>query len=279
MTLLLRLLGVLPTVLVGASSASAHYNMLLPDKHSVKKGEEVTFTYQWGHPYEHQLFDAPKPESAYVLSPDGKKTDLTKAVEKATAAAGENKEITVYRFRFKPSERGDYVFVLQAPRIWMEEEGEFLQDRVQVVLHVQTQHGWDGTLEDNGLELTPLTRPYGLQPGMVFQAQAFYRTKNPVGDPNKKGAHVDNPSGVLAKALVEIERYNAAPPKDLPPDELVTRAAKTDPNGVVTCTLSEPGWWCIAVQQLGIFSSDGQDKRLRQRAILWVFVDDKPTAK
>ncbi len=275
----LRPLGVLATVLVFVSSATAHCNMLLPDKHSVKKGEEVTFTYQWGHPYEHQLFDAPKPTSVYVLSPDGKKTDLTKALEKATVAAGDKKEVTVYRFHFKPSERGDYVFVLQAARIWMEEEGEFLQDRVQVVLHVQTQHGWDGTLEDNGLELAPLTRPYGLQPGMVFQAQAFYRTKNPVGGPNKKGAYVDNPSGVLAKALVEIERYNAAPPKELPPDEVITRAAKTDPNGVVTCTLSEPGWWCIAVQRLGIFSNDGQDKPICHRAILWVFVDDKSTAK
>src|SRR6266851_7704339 len=103
MTLLLRLLGVLPTVLVGASSAAAHYNMLLPDKHSIKKGEEVTFTYQWGHPYEHQLFDAPKPAHVYVLSPDGKKTDLTKKLEAAKAPAGDKKEVTVYRFHFQPS--------------------------------------------------------------------------------------------------------------------------------------------------------------------------------
>ena len=81
----LQRLGVLATALVCASSATAHFNMLLPDKHSVKKGEEVIFTYQWGHPFEHQLFDAPKPAHVYVLSPDGKKTDLTEKLEEAKA--------------------------------------------------------------------------------------------------------------------------------------------------------------------------------------------------
>ena len=47
------------------------------------------------------------------------------------------------RFRFTPESRGDYVLVLQTPPIWMEEEGEFFQDTVKVILHVQAQKGWD----------------------------------------------------------------------------------------------------------------------------------------
>ena len=53
-------------------------------------------------------------------------------------------------------------------------------------------------------------------------------------------------TNALARALVEIERYNAVVPKELPPDEQITRTAKTDPNGIFTCTLTEPGWWCLA---------------------------------
>src|SRR5262249_20185378 len=53
-------------------SARGHYNMLLPERHSVRRGEPVTLLYQWGHPFEHQLFDAPAPEKVFVLSPDGK---------------------------------------------------------------------------------------------------------------------------------------------------------------------------------------------------------------
>src|ERR1700682_4195295 len=190
----LRFLGAAPTVLLCFSSAWAHYNMLLPDKHSVKKGEEVTFTYQWGHPYEHQLFDAPKPESVFVLSPDGKKTDLTKNLEEVKLPADDKKEVTVYRFRFTPGDRGDYVFALQTPPIWMEEEQEFLRDSVKVVLHVQAQKEWDADAGQE-LEMVPLTRPYGLRPGMVFQAQGREHPQ-PAGKP-------------LAGVLVEIERYNA----------------------------------------------------------------------
>src|SRR6516162_10186372 len=92
------------------TSARAHYNMLLPERHSVKRGEPVTLLYQWGHPFEHQLFDAPAPEKVLVLSPDGKTTDLTKRLEKVIAVATEAK--TADRVRFIPEERGDYVFSL-----------------------------------------------------------------------------------------------------------------------------------------------------------------------
>jgi uncharacterized GH25 family protein len=246
-------------LLVSVQIAQAHYNMLLPNRHFAEKGKEVTFTYQWGHPFEHQLFDAPKPASIFVLSPGGKRTELDKTLEKASIAGADKKDIAVYRFRYTPEERGDYVFVLATPPIWMEDEQEFLQDTVRVVLHVQAQNGWDQSAGDS-VGLTPLTRPYGLQPGMVFQAQ-FHDHAKPI-----------------ANALVESERYHAAPPKELPPDEHITRAAKTDPNGVATCTLPEPGWWCIAAQRDGETKErDGKAYPVRQRAIHWVYVDDKST--
>ena len=38
--------------------------MLLPASPSGASEQEVVIVYQWGHPYEHQLFDAPNPEAA-----------------------------------------------------------------------------------------------------------------------------------------------------------------------------------------------------------------------
>jgi cobalt/nickel transport protein len=272
----LRLLSALPFFLLHQSIAQAHFNMLLPECHSTEKGKEMTFTYQWGHPFEHQLFDAPKPASVFVLSPDGKRTDLVNKLEKASVAVGDKKQATVFRFRFTPEERGDYIFVLTTPPIWMEEEQEFLQDTVRVVLHVQAQKGWDGSSEET-FEMLPLTRPYGLHAGMVFQAQAVrIATKS---DSERTSSRSKGPGG-LPGLLVEIERYNATPPKDLPPDEHITGAAKTDPNGVVTCTLTEPGWWCIAAQREGEkMERDGKTYPVRQRAIHWVYVDEKAAAK
>ncbi len=238
----------------------AHFNMLVPQSASAKKGEDVVFIYQWGHPYEHELFDAPAPESVQVLGPDGKTiSDLTKAVEKISLPDGEGKKVAAYRFHFTPEQRGDYVFLLRTPPIWMESDGEFLQDNVKVVLHVQAQKGWDDAFRTE-LELTPLTRPYGLEPGMAVQAAL--------------GA--GNPFKPVGGALVEVEHYHAAAPKEIPSDEFATRAAKTSPDGVVTATLTDPGWWCLAATSPGgVKDHDGKSYPVKRRSIFWVHVDEK----
>jgi cobalt/nickel transport protein len=226
--------------------------MLLPSTATAKKGETITLTYQWGHPFEHQLFDAPRPRSLIVIAPDGQKSELTEQLEKSTRKAGD-KDAVVYQLRFTPRQRGDFLFVLQTPPMWMEEGGEFLQDAVIVVLHVQAQKGWDALYEDEFM-LSPLTRPYGLRAGMVFQAQIH---------------------GPRTNGLVEIERYNARPPKLLPPDEHITRTVKPDRNGVATTTLTESGWWCLtAARTHGTHMREGKSYPLRQRRTLWVFVDE-----
>jgi uncharacterized GH25 family protein len=244
-------------VLLLSSSATvqAHYNMLLPQTPSAKRGEAVTLVYQWGHPFEHQLFDAPTPEGVFVIAPDGPKTDLSGKAEPIAQPIGGGKQARAFQVRFTPDKRGDYVFVLTTPPIWMAEDEEFLQDTVKVVVHVQAQKGWDAAA-GQALAMMPLTRPYGLQPGMVFQAQALAESKP------------------LAGTLVEIEHYNPAPPAKLPPDEHITRTAKTDPNGVVTATLTDPGWWCLTAQRAG-GQKDHEGKKfpVKQRTTLWVMVD------
>jgi uncharacterized GH25 family protein len=246
---------------LAAPLAPAHFNMLLPQAHSVKRGEPVTFVYQWGHPFEHQLFDAPQPQSVSVRTPDGKQVDLSKALEKVTLITADKKKAVGYRFRFTPEQRGDHVFHVATPPIWMEENEGFVQDTVQVVLHVVTQKGWDWAppLE---LRMVPLTRPYGLQPGMVFQAQVL------AGKESKP----------IPGTLVEVERYNPAPPRELPPDEHITRTVRTDPNGVMTCTLTEPGWWSLTGEKdAGTLKRNDKAFPLKQRCTLWVHVDEKIT--
>jgi cobalt/nickel transport protein len=246
-------------LLVLPAVAPAHYNMLLLQTPSVERGKEVMLAYQWGHPFEHELFDAPLPENLVVFDPDGKKTDLLKNLKKTSAKLGK-KEVAAYELRFTPEEPGDYVFVLRTPAIWMAAEGEYYQDTVKVVLHVQAQKGWDRSAE-LPFEITPLTRPYGLLPGTIFQARV---QKQEGGNPY----------------LVEIERYNATPPKELPADEFITRTVKTDPNGVVTCDLPEAGWWCLtATREAGSKEHDGKKATVRERTTFWAHVADKPAVE
>jgi hypothetical protein len=265
-----------------ASSIDAHVSMLLPSSPCVKKGEEVTFTYQWGHPFEHQLFDAPRPESLYVRVP-GKPgasfpwgstcVDLGVALQKTERSGAEGKPVTVWHFRYVPQERGDYVFVLTTVPLLIKEEDQLVQDTVKVVLHVQAERNWDREVGWKGgplpMQFMPLTRPYGLERNMVVQARLA--------------------EAKMADYLVEFERYNATPPKKLPPEEHVTRTARTDPNGIVTGTLTEPGWWALTARRHSsndarlddspVVELDGKRRALHRRAVLWVHVDERQAAK
>jgi cobalt/nickel transport protein len=242
---------------VWTNALYAHYSMLFPESATARPGQPVTILFQWGHPFEHQLANAPPPTSLTVLSPSGKKAELTKALQEVALLPGaKGGSIRAFRLRFAPDERGDYIFILHGSPIWMDEDRAFFQDTVHVVLHVQAQKGWDNSV-GKGLEMMPLTRPYGLQPGMVFQARVLADGK------------------ALTGAMVEVERYNASPPSILPPDEHITRTAKTDPGGVATVSLTEPGWWGLtAAREGGKKEHDGKTYPVRERVTLWVHVDD-----
>jgi len=257
-------------------TADAHYHMLFPDKPSVKKDETVHFTFQFGHPFEHQLFDTAKPTRLTVRSPDGKKTELLSKLDATDLPGEDGKKVKGFRFSFTPEQRGDYVLVAEAAPVWMEEEKEFFSDVVKVVLHVQAQKGWEGNLLP-AFEMLPLTRPYGLLPGMVFQARITHENRPVLVQPANP---VVIPSAEPPGLLVEVERYNEKPPGELPPDELITRTVRTDPNGVATTNLTEPGWWCLtASSKAGMKDHEGKKYPLRQRSTLWVHVSEKPVAK
>src|SRR5437879_5655508 len=155
---------------VSADVVQAHYSMLLPRSVSARRGQPVTILFQWGHPFEHQLANAAPPSRLTALSPSGKRADLTKTLEEVAVAGPDGKKVRAFQFQFTPEERGDFVFALHGSPIWMEEDHEFFLDTVQVVLHVQAQKGWD-TSVGYGMEMTQLTRLYGHQPVMGFQAR------------------------------------------------------------------------------------------------------------
>src|SRR5260370_15434658 len=94
-----------------------HFTMLLPGTSSAKKGEEVIILYQFGHPFEHQLFDAPPPARMVVLGPDGKSKSLTKTLDKIKVKGTDGKDVVAYRIRFTPELRGDFTFFLNTPPI------------------------------------------------------------------------------------------------------------------------------------------------------------------
>lgn len=249
---MIRSIAVVTAICLLTVDAQAHYHVLLPDKSDVAVGDEVKWTYRFGHPFEHEFFDASTPEAVYVVHPDGTRTDLTKSIEKYTFAGTGGKMVAGFRFTFAPTKRGDYTFVAVAPAVTVPGEDLPLKDVAKCVLHVRTQNGWDRRVVDAKtapIELSPLTRPYGLMPGATVQVEAETTAadRKPIG-----------------RCEIEIEKYNPAPPDALPPDEFVTRSARTDRAGAATITLSEAGWWAITAIH--------DDAKIRHRSTLWMLV-------
>ena len=162
-------------------------------------------------------------------------------------------------FAFTPPKRGDYTVVAVSPAVKVEGENLPLKDVAKVVLHVQTQNGWDDIAVDAKtapFELLPLTRPYVLTPGTAFHVEVI----------ETKGFDAHKP---VARYSVEFEKYNPTAPKSLPADEFVTRTARTSRSGAAVVTLTEAGWWGVtAVRCDGDFGA-------RCRCTLWVHVDEK----
>ena len=130
--------------LISVAAGWSHYNMLLPDTAMAQKGEKVGFVYQFGHPFEHELIDAPAADQ-------GTRDDCPTAKGRFDEDPGEIQETRRRRqggdglcFDFTPEQRGDHWFVLTTPPIWIEESKEFVRTR-SGVLHVQTQNGWEMT--------------------------------------------------------------------------------------------------------------------------------------
>ena len=242
-----------------ATPGFAHYNMLLPNKPWADKGEKVTLTYQFGHPFEHELSDAPKPVALVVITPKGMTEilDIEKVLTPIKKDGADGKKVTAWQFDYTPTERGDYTFMLKTAKIKHDEDKSY-EDIVKVVLHVQTQNGWETTLRpfSEGIDIRPYTRPYGILPGMVFKGRIIRL-------PFKNEFKVEDLQFVNGLP-VEIEKYNPKPMKNLPPDELITFKTRADPQGFFVTTLPDSGWW-------GITALTHQS----QRATLWVHVDEK----
>jgi cobalt/nickel transport protein len=232
-----------------------HYHLLLPSTASGPAGQPVHLSWMFGHPFEHEFSNVQKPLKLLVKAPDGTATDLLGSLQ-----AEKEGEASAFGLPFPLPRRGDYVFWAEAAPVALDAERVIYQDTVKVIVHcLQAQRGWDQVL-GSGLELVPLTRPYGLEPGLVFQAQALLDGKSQAG------------------ALVEVERFNPIPPKAdaLPPDEQITRQVKTDPQGIVTCTLPDAGWWVLTVTiEAGKEQKEGKEYRIKRRSTLLVFVEEK----
>lgn len=230
--------------------ADAHFGMLIPSDNMIMQQDPrtITLTLSFSHPMEMVGMDMARPKRFGVRG-HGKTEDLLGRLSR-TSVMGQ----TAWQCSFRPKRPGAWAFFMEPEPYWEPAEDVFIIHYTKTVVGAfGGEEGWD---EELGLkaEIVPLTRPFGLYAGNVFQGIVKLNGKP------------------VPYAEVEVEYYNQDKRYLAPTDYMITQVIKTDGNGVLTFAAPWPGWWGFAALHEGDFTipKDGVQKGVELGGVIWV---------
>lgn len=231
--------------------ASAHFGMAIPSDTMVMQGEDKTvhLNFSFSHPFEGVGMELVKPKAAAVVA-NGQAQDLRSAL-----SATRVMDHAAWQVEFPIKRPGVYVFHMEPEPYWEPAEDCFIIHYTKtVVTAFGDDEGWDAAI---GLktEIVPLSKPFGLYAGNVFQGIV----------------HLDGKP--VPYAEVEVEFYNQDRKAEAPTDYMVTQTIRSDQNGVFTYAAPRAGWWGFAALNEADFklkTASGEEKDVEIGAVLWV---------
>jgi cobalt/nickel transport protein len=231
---------------LAVAPAKAHFGMIVPSDEMVMKGEsrDVALQIMFWHPFEGTGMDLAKPAEFAVVA-NGQKEDLL-----ATLTPQKLKGHQTWKTSYPIKRPGIYVFYLIPQPYWEPAEDCYIVHYTKTVVAAYgDDEGWD---EPIGLkaEIVPLSKPFGLYAGNVFQGVVLLNGKPVPG------------------AEVEVEYFNVEGKYSAPTDYMVTQTIKADPNGVFTYATPKPGWWGFAA--LSTDDRQIKGKNVEIGAVIWV---------
>lgn len=231
----------------------AHFQVIMPDKNIVTANGEkkIELSILFTHPFEQHSMNMEKPVR-FGVKVRSETTDLLGSLNEVKTKDG----LKSWKASYTVKRPGDHVFFVEPVPYWEPAEDKYIIHYTKTVVNAfGMEEGWD---EPVGLraEILPLTRPYGLWAGNVFQGKVV----------------VDGKS--LAGADVEVEFFNDKGDVKAPADAYVTQVVRTDENGVFTYAMPWEGWWgfaALADAPESMKAPDGKtDVAVELGAILWV---------
>ncbi len=232
------------------TTASAHFGMVIPSDSMVMPEDErsVHLQLSFSHPFEMVGMTLDKPKYFNVIA-NGKKTDLTGALKPAEVMGQ-----AAWQADYGIKRPGIYMFTMEPVPYWEPAEDIFIIHYTKtVVTAFGDDDGWDG---EAGLktEIVPLSKPYGLYAGNVFQGIV----------------KLDGRPAPYAQ--VEVEYYNEDRKAEAPTDYMAAQTIKADSNGVFTYAAPRSGWWGFAALSEADFTleKDGEKKQVEIGAVIWV---------
>ena len=241
---------IMAAVLTFAGTAGAHFGMAIPsDSMPAADGERsVSLELSFSHPFEMIGMELEKPAS-FVVVRDGETTDLLPGLKPAVVL-----EKKAWRTDYAIRRPGAHIFVMEPRPYWEPAEDAFIVHYTKtVVAAFGDDEGWDAEI---GLktEIVPLSRPFGLYAGNLFQGIV----------------KVDGKPAPYAE--VEIECYNRDGNRTAPSDLMITQTVKADGNGVFSYVAPWAGWWGFAALSEADFTltREGEEKPVEIGGVLWV---------
>jgi cobalt/nickel transport protein len=231
--------------------AGAHFGVLVSSEDIVASGdpEVLVLSAAFMHPFDWRFMPMAKPRSLGVLT-RGTKTDLLGALHRRK----DDKAGFPWTLRYRVRSPGDHVFYMETAPYFEQAEGLFIIHYVKVVIGaLGLEDGWD---RPAGLpvEIVPLSRPYGLWAGNVFQGTVL-RDGKPVPG-----------------AAVEVEYLNPEHKVHAPKEAMATQVIKTDANGVFTYAVPWRGWWGFSapLRSDRTLERGGREFPVETGAVIWV---------
>lgn len=237
-------------ILIPVVPAAAHFGMVIPSDTMVMQNDArtVQLTYSFSHPMEMIGMDLAKPKAVKVMA-NGRHVDL----------AGQLRSVQVmghpaWAMDYAVKRPGVYVFYMEPEPYWEPAEDCYIVHLTKtVVTAFGDDEGWDAEV---GLktEIVPLSKPYGLYAGNLFQGVVKWEGKP------------------VPHSEVEVEFYNQDGKAKAPTDYMVTQTIKADGKGVFSYAVPSAGWWGFAALNTSDqkMKYQGKDKDVELGAVIWV---------
>src|SRR4030066_1317950 len=235
--------------------ANAHFEMIIPSDEMVSQVEkrDIALDVVFTHPFEGHGMSSVMPARFGVVIGE-KNDDLLSSLKEVKIKDRAGETFTAFKTVYSLREPGDHIFYAEPKPYWEPAEESFIVHYTKVIVNsLGMEEGWD---QEAGLktEIVPLTRPYGLWTGNVFQGIVKVNGKP------------------VPFTEVEGEYYNEDGSIKAPAAPMITQVIKADANGVFTYAMPRAGWWGFAALNTdeGTIMHEGKEYPVEIGAVLWV---------
>ena len=246
--------AVLSSMILFSSPASGHFGMVIPSDTMVMQDDNRTIdiALSFSHPMEMQGMELDKPKIFSVIR-EGRSSDLLGQLKQAKVMGHK-----AWHMRYRIRRPGVYTLHMEPQPYWEPAEDCFIVHITKtVVTAFGDDEGWDAEI---GLktEIVPLSKPFGLYAGNVFQGIVKMDGK------------------AIPYAEVEVEFYNEHKTVHSPTEYMITQTIKADGNGAFTYAVPASGWWGFAALNTADYKMkhNGEEKDVELGAVIWVYFHD-----